>query len=296
VGFNLRSELLVSERLYAALLYLYPKDFRATYGQQMRLTFRDACRVAYRRHGTGGLLALWLPTLLDLLKSALEERARQGEIALSKARLIALAGPLTILVGSIWLVEPIGDLLLRFGQVRAERFWDLFLAFWSFAFILSFVPLLFALMGTRLRFYPSASTLGRLGLVLSVVGGAGVIASMLAHLLLGAVAPEPEVGEVPWIGYAAVASFWSVWIGYILFGVDTLRYRLLPRWNLLPGLLGATIVLSFGFEWFGVPALLPLQWITPSLFIFINGTCLVLLGLALKDPRRELSTPAASAV
>jgi len=89
----MRGELLVSERLYRALLYLYPKKFRAAYGQQMRLTFRDACRVAYRQNGAGGLLALWLPTLLDLFKSALEERARQGEITMSKARLIALAGP-----------------------------------------------------------------------------------------------------------------------------------------------------------------------------------------------------------
>lgn len=279
--------LLVSERIYKTLLYLYPKQFRAAYGRQMRQTFRDACREAYHQKGVSGLLALWLPTLLDLVKSALEERARQGEITMSKARLITLAGPLTILVGSIWLVEFIGNLLLRFGQVREERFWDLFLTFWAFAFILSFIPLLFALLGTRLRFHPSASTLGRLGLALSVTGGVGVIVSMLARLLLDAVAPEPEVGAVPWIGYAAVASFWSVWFGYILFGVDALRYRLLPRWNLLPGLLGATIVLSFGFEWFGVPTFLPTQWATPSLFISINGACLVLLGIVLIDQRRE---------
>ena len=54
---------LFSERLYKMLLYLYPKEFRAAYGQQMCLTFRDACRVAYRQNDVGGLLALWLPTL-----------------------------------------------------------------------------------------------------------------------------------------------------------------------------------------------------------------------------------------
>ena len=57
----------MSERLYGVLLYLYPKEFRAAYSQQMRLTFRDACRVAYHRNGTVGLLTLWLSTLLDLL-------------------------------------------------------------------------------------------------------------------------------------------------------------------------------------------------------------------------------------
>jgi len=74
----MRGARLLSERLYGALLYLYPKKFRAAYGQQMHLTFRDACWVAYRRNGAGGLVVLWLPTLLDLFKSALEEQVRRG--------------------------------------------------------------------------------------------------------------------------------------------------------------------------------------------------------------------------
>jgi hypothetical protein len=289
--FEMRGVLLVSERLYGALLYLYPQKFRAAYSQQLRLTFRDACRVAYHRNGMGGLLALWLPTLLDLFKSALEERARQGEITMSKARWIALAGPLSILVGAVWLVPVIGDLALRSGPPRAERFWDLFLGFWSFAFFFSFVPLLFALIGTRLRFHQSAGGLGRLGLALSVAGCAGLTASLLAYLLLGKVAPE--VGEGPWVGYAAWVCLLSIWTGYILFGVDALQYRLLPRWNLLPLLLGATVVFSFGFEWFGVPALFPMQWATPSLQFALTGTCWVLLGIAMMDQRREPQPTAA---
>ena len=128
----MRGELLVSERLYGALLYLYPKKFRAAYGQQMRLTFRDACRVAYRRNGAGGLLALWLPTLLDLFKSALEERARQGEITMSKARLIALAGPLTILVGALWVVASLGDFAFQNGLAGDETFWVYLWLSWQF--------------------------------------------------------------------------------------------------------------------------------------------------------------------
>jgi hypothetical protein len=277
--------LLFSERLYAALLHLYPKQFRAAYGQQMRLTFRDACRVAYRQNGMGGLLALWLPTLLDLFKSALEERAQQGEIMMSKERLIAWAGPLTILVGSVWLVPSFGDLVLRTGPAKTEKFWDLFLAFWSFAFFLSFVPLLFALIGTRLRFHQSAGGIGKLGLALSVAGCAGLIISILANLLLSGVAQQ--VGQPSWVNYSAVVCFLSIRIGYILFGVDALRYRLLPRWNLLPLLLGSTVVLSLPFDWFGVPAFLPLPWATPILHSVITGTCWVLMGIALIDPRRE---------
>lgn len=283
----MRGELLVSERLYRALLYLYPKKFRAAYGQQMRLTFRDACRVAYRQNGAGGLLELWLPTLLDLFKSALEERARQGEITMSKARLIALAGPLTILVGSMWLVASIGDLVLRTGPAKSEKIWDLFLDFWIYSFFLSFVPLLFALIVTGLCFHQSAGVLGRLGLALSVAGCAGVIVSVLAYILLGTVAPE--VDQLAWVNYAAGVGLLSIWIGYILFGVDALRYRLLPRWNLLPLLLSSTVVLSFGFEWFGVPAFLPLQLLPFA----ITGACWVLLGIVMMDQRREPQPTAA---
>jgi hypothetical protein len=283
----MRGKLLVSEHLYAALLHLYPKTFRAAYGQQMRLTFRDACRAAYHRGGTAGLLALWFPTLLDLIKSALEERARQGEITLSKERLIALAGPLTVLVGSMWVVSSIGDFAFQTGLVSDEAF----LGFVAIPFFLSFVPMLFALIGTRLRFHEWAGVLGRLGLVLSVAGCAGVIVFMLANILLSGVAPE--FGQRPWLNYGAVVCVLSIRIGYILFGVDALRSRLLPRWNLLPLLLGSTVVLSLPLDWFGVPAFLPSQLASPFLHFAITGACWVLMGIAMMDQRREPQPTAA---
>jgi hypothetical protein len=287
MGFEMRGELLLSERLYGALLYLYPKKFRAAYGQQMRLTFRDACQVAYHRNGAGSLLALWLPTLLDLFKSALEERARQGEITMSKARLIALAGPLTIVVGALWVVSSIGDFAFQTGLFGDEAF----VGFLAIPFFLSFVPMLLALIGTRLRFHQSGGVLGRLGLALSVAGCAGVIVSVLAHLLLSGVAPEVE--QRTRVNYAAVVCLLSVRIGYILFGVDALRYRLLPRWNLLPLLLGSTVVLSLPFDWFGVPAFLPSQLASPFLHFASTGACWVLLGIAMMDQRREPQPAAA---
>lgn len=283
----MRGKLLVSERLYGALLHLYPKEFRAAYGRQMHLTFRDACWLAYHRNGTGGLLALWLPTLLDLFKSVLEEWARQGEITMFKERLITLAGPLTILVGAMWAVASIGHFAFQTGLARDEAL----LGFIAIPFFFSFVPLLFALTGTQLRFHQSAGVLGRLGLALSVAGGAGVIVSVLANILLGGGAPEVE--QRPWVNYAAVVCFLSIRIGYILFGVNALRYRLLPRWNLLPLLLGATVVLSLPFDWFGAPAFLPSQLVTPFLHFAITGACWVLLGIALMDLRREPQPTAA---
>lgn len=283
----MRGEFQVSEWLYGVLLYLYPEEFRAVYGQPMRLTFRDACRAAHIRNGASGLLALWLPTLLDLFKSALEERARPGEIMLSKTRLIALASPLTIVVGALWVAASLGDFVFRTWLSGA----DAFLGLVAIPVFLAFVPLLFALIGTRLRFHQAASGLGQFGLALSVAGCAGLIVSVPVSVLLGGAAPEVARGL--WLNYAAVVCVLSIRIGYILFGVDALRYRLLPRWNLLPLLLGATVVLSLPFEWFGVPALLTLPWVTPFLHFAVTGVCWLFLGIALMDSGPEPKPTAA---
>lgn len=277
----------VSERLYSALLFLYPKEFRFAYGQQMCLAFRDACRAAYHQNGASGLLALWLPTLLDLFKSALEERARQGEITMSKTRLIEWTGPLTIIVGVLWMVASAGDFAFQIGLLRDEAF--LGLVFIPFFF--SFIPMLFALIGSRLRFQPSVGVWGRLGLALSVVGCAGVIVFALASPLLGGAASE--IGQVSWVNYVMVGCVLGIRIGYILFGVDVLRYRLLPRWNLLPLLVGLTIVLSLPMDWFGVPALLPTEWANPFLHFVLTGACWVLLGITMMSQKQEPQLTAA---
>lgn len=277
----MQGEVLIAEWLYAVLLHLYPKKFRTVYAQQMRLTFRSACQAAYRRNGIGGLLGFWLPTLFDLLKSALEEQTRQGEILMLKERLVMLAGPLTIVVGVLWLMASIGDFAFQTGLVTDEAL----LGIVMIPFILSFIPLLFAIMGTRLRFHPSASVLGRLGLGLSVVGCAGVVIFMLASMVVGG--PSPEANPYSWVNYTAVVCVLCIRLGYILFGLDTLKHKLLPRWNLLPLLLGLTIVLSLPLDWFGVPAFLPSEWANPFLHFVVTGVCWVLLGIALLHQSRK---------
>ena len=274
--------LLISERLYGALLHLYPQEFRAAYGQQMRLTFRDACRKVYYRNGAGGLLVLWLPTLLDLFKSAIIERSRQGEITMTNSRRIALAGPLTILAGLMWVVSSIGDLILLTGLASSNKNLELFLdeAF-LLIFSLSFVPMVFALIGIRLDLHHAAGIPARLGLTLSVAGCVGMIVAALARLLLGWIDPE-LVWQSPWMNYITEACLLSLMIGYILFGIDALRYKLLPRWNLLPLLAGSTILFWFAITVFGVASSFPMVLLP----FIITGVCWVLLGLAIKGQRQ----------
>lgn len=286
----MRNNLRLSEKLYGALLYLYPKQFRTIYSQQMRLTFRDACQAAYREQGRSGLVALWLPTLLDLFKSVLEVWARQGEMTMLKERLIAAAGPLTILVGLMWVAPAVGDLLLRNIVNIGEAGWDLIVAIWGLLLFLSFVPMLFAVIATRLRFQHTVAGIGRVGLALSVAGGIGVLVMVVATLLFGGTASEGDPRFL--VNYGALLSLMSIRIGYILFGIDVLRYRVLPRWNLIPLLLGFTVVLGLPMEWFGVPSLLPSSLANSFLHSALSGGCWILLGIAMLEQKREASVVA----
>lgn len=56
----------LGSRLYALLLYLYPRSFRREYGESMLQLFNDQRRAA---DGAGGNVMLWLKTLRDLVLS-----------------------------------------------------------------------------------------------------------------------------------------------------------------------------------------------------------------------------------
>ena len=282
MGFEMRSKLLFSERLYTALLYFYPKEFRAAYGQQMRLTFRDACREAYGQNGVGGLLALWLPTLLDLFKSALEERVQQGEIIMLKERFIGLAGPLTIVVGALILVGPISDLVQLIRPPYTEALWELF-HFQTAA--VSVAVMLPAFIGTWLRYKEAAGEIGRLGLIMNVAG-CGTFCLALSvdflldvlHLLKHPTSPNSLMA----------ASIVSILIGHVLFGIDALRNKLLPRWNVMPLLVGLSPLLLLVPTLFvesNSPVYFALELTIASLQSATVGLCWVLMGIAMMGQR-----------
>jgi signal peptidase I len=77
-------------RIYAALLYAYPREFRARFGREMRQDFRDRCRAALASANTlrflGGIAKDWL-------HSSVTERIA----SMRWKRTLAMAG-LTVLV------------------------------------------------------------------------------------------------------------------------------------------------------------------------------------------------------
>jgi putative ABC transport system permease protein len=63
----------LSDRLYAALLRLFPFDFRSDFGDQMEQAFRDQRAEVERRKGRPGLLRLWWDTIAGIFSTAPRE-------------------------------------------------------------------------------------------------------------------------------------------------------------------------------------------------------------------------------
>ena len=74
-----RSHANASERIYAALMRVYPRAFRAQYGDEMVDYFRDRLRDERARAGRIGVAQLWTRALLDLASAAIHEHSVAAE-------------------------------------------------------------------------------------------------------------------------------------------------------------------------------------------------------------------------
>jgi predicted permease len=77
----------MSERAFAVLVALFPREFRDRFGDDMRDLFRDQWRAARTRNGTRGVANLWLSTIPSLFRAlALERRDGMRDRARAAAR------------------------------------------------------------------------------------------------------------------------------------------------------------------------------------------------------------------
>jgi hypothetical protein len=194
-------------------------------------------------------------------------------------KMIALAGPLTLLVGLLWMLSSVGEFVLMARLGSPDSFWD---AFWLVPILLGLIPQLLALTGTWLRFR-DAGALSRLGLGLAVAGCAGLIAFLLAGLALSSIAPQ--LGH-EWARLIEGATMLSVMLGYGLFGIDAVRLKLLPRWNAAPLLAAAAVVFRLLPDALNLPNYDPAQLGMYFLNLSLTGLSWVLLGLAMLEPIR----------
>ena len=83
---------MLSERLYRALLLVYPREHRREYGELMVQLFRDRMR-----YEGGGLrhLIVWTQTIPDLAVSAFDEHKKGGNM--KKRMLIAVISIVALL-------------------------------------------------------------------------------------------------------------------------------------------------------------------------------------------------------
>lgn len=225
--------------VYRLLLGLYPRRFRADYGPHMIQVFGDCLRDA-RIQGPDGVARLWLATLLDLIKSALEERTRRG-ITMTRAGFIRLSGPLLMFAGALILVSLLSGFETRFDDPLGgpDLWYELAGALWAPALLL----ILAGLVGFYQQHRNEIGLLGRFAVV-----GAGIASAVgAAGMLLTGLELARVVGsEFGW--YVFVFGLFGLLGNLVLLGAATLSRRPLPRWNALPLVLGLLPWLGFTGE------------------------------------------------
>lgn len=216
----------LSVSLYRKLVITYPRNFRNEYGPQMAQVFRDCCRRAYIEGGTSSLLSLWARTTVDYLRTILEEYTKGGTY-MTREKFIKLSGWALMLAGIV--------LAAGFSVGGGETVYDDPLGgtdgFYEYGQLILIPASLFlfaiGMTGSLVRYGDSSGRLGKMGLVIAVMGsGVSFISAILLYAMV-----------VPWMGdwwYFMLYSFLGMMVGLSLFGVDALRNKPLVRWNALP--------------------------------------------------------------
>lgn len=225
----------LSTWVYSLLLVFYPIPFRREYGPHMAQVFRDCCLKVHRQSGTPGMLSLWAITLFDWLKTVLEEQTQRGT-AMTREKFIRLSGWGMILSGISLLLgflasnmdAVLGRSLMGQEVKRYETISMVLISAGTLLLVLGFIGLL-------LRYGEQSGRAGKIFLEGGVLFG---LLSMMGAVVLSTYAPN-------WAWMTWVSSFTMIFVCLSLFGMLTLRQKLLPRWNALPLVAGIGIPLFF---------------------------------------------------
>src|SRR5690242_17124823 len=166
--------LALSNRIYSALLVLYPSDFRRDYSGHMAQVFRDVCRDSYHQGGAWALVNWWADALVDLLQTVIEEH-RKVSFTMFKTRLIQWRGWLGILAGIFLAASAIGQLQ------TSTQLQNLSLG----ALLPGMVFITLALLSIFLRYNAHINLFGKLALLAALVGAAASSVGWLLVVTLG---------------------------------------------------------------------------------------------------------------
>lgn len=203
---------------------------------------------------------------------------------MSTSNLMRWGGLATFLGGVLWGLQKIGWQL--FIGVQDPRLYPQPAA--TILWIMGLVAALLILIGLPALYARQAEQAGRLGLIAFVVVFTGMVLvtgmayfgtfvqAGLADLIIQAEAAGVIVEEPAAVAVGFLLTLGLYLLGWILFGLASLRARVLPRWA--AGLVMAGIVLGFlflatGFSWLGLP---------------ITEVGIAALGLALWREKEEI--------
>jgi hypothetical protein len=264
--------IVLSDRLYRLLLWLYPADHRDEYGPLMAQVFRDQCRAAYQRGGASRVVWLWFPLLIDLTVTLLEEHRRKG-YSMSKATLVRYCGPLLMLGGLSWVFASI-------SQLQPGSHWD-FWGIYMLSFIL-FVPALLltgvGLIGVQARYGAASGWIGQLALTLAIIGG---VVGGLAWFLM----------PFEWGWGLLMLSILVHFISLVVFGLIALLKNVLRGWNWLPIVIGLVPLISLALAPREGNAFGP-QWGAAAMMIAVGVGWLAFGYGVHADRRQEQPVPA----
>ncbi len=222
-----------SDNVYRRFLRAYPAEYRQGFSEDMAQVFRDLCREIYEREGLLGFLELWLTTLFDLLKTAIEERSREV-VQMTKEKFVRLSGWALMLAGAAFMLGfALGGQETSFSDPLGGQ--DAFVEYSQLVLIpLSMASLAVGMLGMRSRYGAQVGRFGRFSLVLGAIGGTiGFVGGIGLGLKLD--------GDGWWI--TTMLGLLLVLVGMLLFGIAAVRKRPLPRWNALPLITGSLFLL-----------------------------------------------------
>lgn len=85
-------------RLYGALLWLYPREFRLRFGGEMTQVFADQVAEA-RRNGIAGILRIWCDPVAELLTVALPAQLANVRVIIP---VLSFLSALALFLGVFW--------------------------------------------------------------------------------------------------------------------------------------------------------------------------------------------------
>lgn len=276
--------------LYQFLLTTYPVGFRREYGPHMAQVFRDYCLRIYRLDGLPGMLRLWILTLLDYLKSVVEEHIQQG-VHMSKSKFIRLSGWALVLGAiafTVVMVAIFRDVPEYSRHNALSQPIDLYFEY-AVAILLPSAMFLWVvgIVGFYLRYSQETSGFGKFSLILGMLGaGISSLITLAWSFQLELTASDADFGVF-------VGGLTLYFLGLILFGVVSVKDHLLPRWNALPIIAGSWVLLIWLLNLSGLGDLglgESLSGIFLLVVTLLSMLSLAALGIILGSDSQEMAT------